>query len=177
MDDEEIQLVDVTFNVFQIFNAIQTLFDEDILLEISVRQSQISLILDDDIIPLSSFCQKDWFEVSENPYLAIAEDNPVIILLFKENYSPVISQNPLINLKKLITEISERVCKCPALEIVFSNQYLKCYLDKPGLTINDLKEYENIFDMQGTLELHGQRPYLLFINENISAGDLIDNDG
>ena len=31
---------------------------------------------------------------------------------------------------------------------------------------SDLKEYEKLFDAKGSLELHSQRPYLLFINDD-----------
>ena len=126
-----------------------------------------------DIIPLRDLNRGWWTEVSDNPYFVIAEENPAIILPFKEKY-PTFSNNPFLTLNKLIIEISETICKCPALEIVFSGQYLKCYLDKPGLTTEDLKSYERIFDSEGTLELHGQRPYLLFINEDLTGVDLIE---
>lgn len=168
-------VTDISYNVFEIFGTINDSLPNSKLLEVSVRQSQVTLIFDDEVIPLSDLRENKWIDGSGESYLATTEEGPVIVVPFNVEELKTQFSNPFKLLYDLILLISDEICKCPALEIVFSNQYLKCYLDKPGLRVEDLKKYENIFKLEGTLELHSQRPYLLFINSELSESDFIDN--
>lgn len=169
------ELATFTFNVFEIFEDISSMFPESMLLEISVRQSQISLIFEQEILLVSSLNAELFNSVTDDALLMCVEDKLNLVLPFRKSGVNIsISNDSFINLRFLIQKISDTICKCPALEIVFSNQYLKCYLDKPGLTVDDLQQYQKLFDAEGTLELHTQRPYLLFINENLTMEDFND---
>ena len=69
---------------------------------------------------------------------------------------------------KTIEDFAEKICTCPSLEFVITGQYMKCFLDKPGLRVEDLNHYEEILNAKGKgeLELHPQRAYLFFINSS-----------
>ena len=178
----EIPLVNVTFNPYDMFEEVVDLLNDLPLVEISLKRSQITLIFDKEIIPLNKtrFLLDHLVNIdveSGFPYFTSLNDIPMIVIPdLKYNVDNLKvkfnEKNIFAAIVILIDTIAQKICSCPSLEIVFSSNYIKCYLDKPGLTVDDLKAYENLFgDQQGTLELHAQRPYLLFVNEGVDDGE------
>ena len=155
--------------LFEEFKQINEKLELD-LLEISVRKHQISYIFAGSTIGLQDIetltCLTQNYNIRQS-YLVVQEENFVIFTFerWEDEKSPF---------KKYIIEIGEKVCQCPALEFVVSNQYIKCFLDKGGLTVDDLVAYEKIMGVSGTLEMAPPRPYMLFINENYYLGELDD---
>lgn len=159
----------MTQKIFKCFEDIQKLFKQEVI-EVSVKRSQVTLVFSEKMIGVadiekfsSEFCGGDKSFVTfdeEFMYLVCElEDNTG----FQELFGPFL---------EVTQRVFDEVCKCPIFEFIVSSRYIKLYLDKQGLTVKDLKAYEDIFDdTEGTLELHGQRPYLLFINMNF-AGDI-----
>lgn len=166
--------VEKQFDIFTAFDHIQKRRNDVNILEISIRQGQIMIILEKDLINLNAFqtlsCMVRKGDngllpnyssigfVGENPMLIINTNN------FKADQFEFSTDFQLLD--DIITYAADNICKCPALEIVFSNKYIKCYLDKPGITLEDVFKYEKMFGLKGTLELFGQRPYLLLINDD-----------
>lgn len=153
--------------LFEQINVINNMIDAD-LLEVSVKKHQITLVLNnkmigfDTINSLLDMCKKD---VQEESFLANNNDNFYFTIgnLSLDNLDKNNIFYPFIY---VIDQMAQHVCSCPALEFTISSQYLKCYLDKPGLKVSDLSNYEKILKAKdlGELELHPQRPYLLFLN-------------
>ena len=133
------------------------------LIEVSVKQHQIDFMFKKDMLVYVSDLNdiKSSFEglhLFEEPYLTVFEDEIHFII-------PNIELN---NMKqhifmKFIGKLADEICTCPSLEFVISPFYIRCYLDKPGLFVDDLKKYDKILNDKGTLELHTQRPYLLYV--------------
>ena len=162
--------------LFKSFNEIAVIFG-DSLAEISIARHRISLEFQEKMLLLqniNSFYEK-MPEVKENSFFAVNED---ILYLVCELNEAVLQDKEKQGLFKSFIEatdeVFERVCKCPVFEFVVSDKYIKIYLDKQGLTNEDLEAYEDIFKLkgEGTLELHAQRPYLLFVNIEFEEGDL-----
>lgn len=141
------------------------------LLEISVRQHQISYIFAGSTIGLQDIetltCITQQYNVRQSYLLTAQEENFIICTFEKweDENSPF---------KKYIMKIAENVCQCPALEFVVCGQYVKCFLDKGGLTVDDLVAYEKVMGTSGTLEMTPPRPYMLFINENYYLEEFVD---
>lgn len=155
--------------VFKDFDEINNLFASD-LIEISFKVGQVILMFNgaylnnDDLRILTQITQRT------NAVL-FSEEN-VLHYAIDYNEETNIPEIPS-SFMEILDEIRERVCKCPILEFVVSDKYLKLYLDKKDLSVTDLLEYEDIFHFQGegTLMLHVQRPYLLFINTDYDIGE------
>ena len=166
--------VRVTFDLFKVFNEISNLRKDLKIVEISLRQGQFLIIFEPGIIPLNAFEKiSKAVRKSDNGLLPIyssigfINENPALIINTNNFKSDQFEFSPTFEvLDKVITYAAENICKCPALEIAFSSQYIKCYLDKPGITTEDISKYEEMFLLRGTLELFGQRPYLLLINDD-----------
>ena len=163
------------YDLFKSFDEIQARRKDVKILEISLRQNQILIIFEKDLIPLNAFddlsnmVRKAVRECVAPKYSSIGYigENPALIIdthVFKSDVHTFSTTFQVLD--DTINYIANKICRCPALEIVFSNQYIKCYLDKPGITLDDIRKYEEIFRLKGTLELFGQRPYLLLINDN-----------
>lgn len=156
-------------DLFNSFKSINEILEGE-LLEISVRRHQISYIFGGnsiglkDIKTLIDTMKK--YEINSS-YLTVQDDNYVFIT-FEGWYKNSETDGRYIDnvFKMYIDEIADKICTCPALEFVVSAQYIKCFLDKGGLTVDDLSSYEELMGAKGSLELTPQRPYLLFINEN-----------
>lgn len=155
-------------NLFEAYNKISKIFSDN-LIEISVKRHQITLEFNEKVVTLNNLNQfyekspklkKDSFIASNEDSLFLACQLGDEFLEDKEN------QGLFTDFISITDEIFEKVCKCPVFEFVISDKYLKMYLDKQGLTTSDLETYESIFknEGEGTLELHAQRPYLLFVN-------------
>lgn len=178
-----VELVEFYFDMYEIFTEIKKYLQSS-LIEISVKQHQITFIFEKEILPLKTlYLVHDWIYTdleTDQAYLTSLNDIPMVVipdLYFNQGeLSENENHSSLISMLYMISIVADKICKCPALEIAFSDQYLKCYLDKPGLTMNDLENYQKMFGPNPTLELQVQRPYLLFINENMDVGDLYDDD-
>ena len=165
-------------DLFNSFKSINEILEGE-LLEISVRRNQISYIFGGnsiglkDVKTLIDVMKK--YEIS-NSYLTI-QDDTYLFLTFEDWYKEAETDGRYLDnvFKMYIDEISEKICTCPALEFVVSNQYIKCFLDKGGLTVDDLSSYEELMGAKGSLELMPQRPYLLFINENYYMEEGVDD--
>lgn len=161
--------------LFKSFNEIAAIFD-DSLTEISVARHRISLEFMEKMIPLYSinkFYDKAP-DVKDKSFLAVNEDILFLVCELEESVLENKEKQGLFQtFIKVTDEIFEKVCKCPVFEFVISDKYIKIYLDKQGLTTEDLEAYEEIFELkgEGTLELHAQRPYLLFVNIDFNEGD------
>lgn len=178
-DEEYIPTAEVPnrrFDLFKSFNGIQQRRKDVKILEISVRQGQILIIFEKELIPLRAFIDlsemarvKDSSSSLLPKYSSIGfiGENPSLIIDTNNFKSDLFKFSDIFQvLIDAIEYAADNICKCPALEIVFSDKYIKCYLDKPGITLEDVSKYEQMFNSKGTLELFGQRPYLLLINDN-----------
>lgn len=152
--------------LFNAFNIVNDILKENSILEISVKQDQISLLLKEQMLNFEDFRgindyieKGDVYTILTQEQLYVMIDDPV----FSEK-----SDSPFGYLMRIIKKMAEEICTCPVLEYSLSDTYIKCFLDKPGLKIEDLHKYEDILETvdDAELELHAQRPYLLFINMN-----------
>lgn len=157
-------------NLDKLFEMVKRLNDilDGQLLEVSVKQHQITISVKEAILHFNHIKDLLLFSIHDDVSF-ISVNNDILYLTFGGlSVEEVDSTKPIFKtFINIISQFAEKVCTCPSLEFIISPQYLKCFLDKPGLGIKDLKEYENILDAKGKgeLELHPQRPYLLFINE------------
>ena len=74
----------------------------------------------------------------------------------------------------LLQEIGDHICQCPALEYTISTDFIKVYIDKPNIFIDDLNNLQEVFDSNFSLELQKQRPYCLFVKKNNIPDDTLD---
>lgn len=134
------------------------------VLELSVKQHQISILCNDSLLSFESI---NSINISDESFVSTHNDNLYLVIggLSPDNIKDYEIFHPFM---EIIWKFAEEICQCPSLEYKISEQYIKCFLDKPGLKANDLKKYEAILeaDNKGELELHPQRAYLLFINED-----------
>lgn len=158
------------FSMDKLFGQVQAINNiiDTQLLEVSVKRHQITLILSNNVISfktldsLLSLCQDN---ITDESFLAVNNEN-FYFTIANLSLEALDSENIFYPFVFTISQMAENICSCPALEFVISPQYIKCYLDKPGLRVSDLSDYEEILDAKGLgeLELHPQRPYLLFLN-------------
>lgn len=137
------------------------------LLEISVRQHQVTISIKDSLVYFPQLKKMFDFAFDSKSFVSFSDD--IFYFVFVNLSSEDITDKDIFySFLKTIEDFAEKICTCPSLEFVISPQYLKCFLDKPGLKVGNLREYEKVLDAEGKgeLELHPQRPYLLFINEN-----------
>lgn len=155
-----------TKTLFKDFEKINKILDGK-LVEISIRQHQIGLVLNKTI----SVSQIQKFLPSipsiDNSFVTFHDDF-LYFIIEELHYEDINTKSYFHNFMQVINAMSEEICQCPALEYVVSSQYVKCFLDKNGLTIADLSKYESILESEtpAEVEMHPQRPYLLFINFN-----------
>ena len=130
------------------------------LLEISVRQHQVTLSIKDSLVYFPQIKKMLDFSDDSKSFVSFSDDifYFVFVNLSSEDMTDKDVFYPFL---KTIEDFAEKICTCPSLEFIISPQYLKCFLD-------NLREYEEVLgaEGEGELELHPQRPYLLFINEN-----------
>lgn len=153
--------------IFDKFYRIQELIKFNQIVEISIKQHHITIILKDsnifyfaDVLALAHDAlvtpQSSYMTVSQDIIYLMIEDIPEDVDNIKSDFKELI---------QVIRYLSDNICKCPSLEFVFSGQYIKFYIDKPGLKLDDLKKVEHLFNHECTIEFTGQRPYILFIND------------
>lgn len=150
--------------LFNVFNSLNEVLKENSILEVSIKQDQISLLLKETMLNFEDFNRINDYIEEGDVYTILTQEQMYIMI-----DDPVFSKktsSPFAYFMKIIQKMAEEVCTCPVLEYSVSDVYIKCFLDKPGLNIEDLHKYEEILEAKGDaeLELHSQRPYLLFIN-------------
>ena len=146
--------------LFSDFKKINDICSND-LVEISVKQHQITLMFDTSLLYFSGIEKLPYLS---NGFITTFGDNLFITIEVTESTKEIYKEEYYKNFFDVIRIFAEKICQCPSLEYVVSNQYIKCFLDKTNLTVNDLKTYEDVLGAEGQLELHPQRAYLLFIN-------------
>ena len=152
--------------VFEDFKAVNNKLSIDII-ELSIKKSRIKLEFKDAFILYSNV----FLELLEDPLvepdiLYLTSFDGMLKLTIDTTNIPL-DQIPEDSLFKdffdLIGELGEHVCKCPSLEYVVSDKYLKVFIDKPSMDLKSLNDLEKVFDSEFTFELNKQRPYILFI--------------
>lgn len=153
--------------VIDIFNHINKMAHGG-LLEISIKRSRINFEFEDSNLihyfHLSGLLDDGFINKS---YLYMtALDNQIHVTYdcsddVEHNMIP--KQSCYHDLFKLLDEIGQYVCQCPALEYVISQNYIKIFIDKPNIEFINLQKLKDIFGVPFTLELQKQRPYCLFI--------------
>lgn len=171
-----------SFKIEELFSLVEEINRqlENLLLEISVKRHQISFLINYDVIrfngiqSLLELADKNNYDES---FLSYDKNNDIFSFLIGGlSLEEIDEKNILYPFLCTIEKMAQEICSCPSLEFVISPQYIKCYLDKPGLKISDLSNYEKIFNAEGQaeLELHPQRPYLLFLNMSYTDFAAID---
>lgn len=74
---------------------------------------------------------------------------------------------------EIITVLRDLVCTCPALEYIISKEYIKVFLDVPNIQVSSLWKLVDVFKQDPFVEFSGDRPYLLFINEDMYVSEEI----
>lgn len=159
-------------SLFDNFMEINNIMDGN-LIEISVKQHQITLLFNDSVLRFSDLNKLVGLYYNEESFITTQNDEIFRISFANISFDLIEKTNVFYLFMSLIKEMADKICTCPSLEFVVSKEYIKCFLDKPGITINDLKKYEEILDAEdkAVLDFHPQRPYLLFINENMEFSD------
>ena len=136
------------------------------LLEISVRQHQVTISVKEPMLSLP-YVKEILNSAKNSSDSFVSTKNDVLYFTIGGLSKKIGKKNVFYPFIDIITSFADNICACPSLEFIISNQYMKCFLDKPGLKVSDLMDYEDILEAEGKgeLELHPQRPYLLFINE------------
>lgn len=161
--------------VFELFDETNKILDGQVL-EISVKMHQITISMKDTMIDMN-YIFSLLFKLFEKkfPFGVNVSVNKDILYLTIPIESDMKNMTDFFSdFINIINEMEKEICSCPSLEYVVADSYVKCFLDKPGTKINDLKTYEKILGAEdiGELELHPQRPYLLFIR-----GDFYVDEG
>ncbi len=73
--------------------------------------------------------------------------------------------NSLNTLYSFIFLLAKTLCSCPVLECSISRDYIKIYLDLPNITSKNLRDLDLLLNVEGVLELGGQRPYILYVKD------------
>lgn len=69
---------------------------------------------------------------------------------------------------KLIIVLRDKLCTCPALECILSPEYIKIFIDVPNIQLSNINAVSDILEQDPFLELGADRPYLLYINEELN---------
>ncbi len=152
--------------VFEDFKAVNNKLSAN-LIELSIKQSRINFEFKDASV-LYSFVLLELLDDSlvEPDILYMTAFDGVVKLTIDTTAIPL-TEIPEDSLFKdffdLIDELGKHVCKCPSLEYVVSDKYVKVFIDKPSMDLKALNDLEKVFDSEFTFELNKQRPYILFI--------------
>ena len=152
--------------VFEDFKAVNDKLSVDII-ELSIKQSRINFEFKDASV-LYSYVLLELLEdpLVESHILYMTAFDGVVKLTI-DTTAISLDQIPEDSLFKdffdLIGELGKHVCKCPSLEYVVSDKYVKVFIDKPSMDLKSLNDLEKVFDSDFTFELNKQRPYILFI--------------
>lgn len=152
-------------NVFEDFRIVNNKLVDDIS-ELSIKQSRITFVFTDGSVLYSNVILEllDDSLVEPDMLYMTAFDGVVKLTIDTTNIS--LDKIPEDSLFKdffdLIDELGEHVCKCPSLEYVVSDKYVKVFIDKPSMSLKSLNDLGKVFDSDFTFELNKQRPYILF---------------
>ena len=69
---------------------------------------------------------------------------------------------------KLIVVLRDKLCTCPALECILSPEYIKVFIDVPNIQLSNINAVSDILEQDPFLEFGADRPYLLYINEELN---------
>ena len=151
--------------VFEDFKAVNNKLSINIK-ELSIKQSRINFEFKDASVLYSNVL----LELLDDPLVEpdilyiTAFDGVIKLTIDTTNIS--LDQIPEDSLFKdffdLIDELGEHICKCPSLEYVVSDKYLKVFIDKPSMDLKSLNDLKKVFNSEFTFELNKQRPYILF---------------
>lgn len=155
--------------MFDAFYRIQELIKSNTIAEISVKQHHITIKLKEQNVFYFSDVLSLTHDMMVTPISSYVTTNNDVIYLMIEDI-PEKADTIKSDFKEFVQTIrylAEHVCACPSLEFAISGQYIKFYLDKPGFKLSEIKKVEELFNSECTLELTVQRPYMLFINEQL----------
>lgn len=159
---------------FQSFYSIDQLLESEVM-EISVKRSQLVftfldelMITMDDLLVLNKL--DDNLTVSD----ITCFQNRLYIAIRNIDPAKVKGDSIFYPLMTVITHLRDLVCSCPALEYVISKEYIKVFLDVPNIKVSDLMKTFDVFKQDPFVELTGDRPYLLFINEDMYITEEIE---
>ena len=142
------------------------------VIEISIKQSQFeltfeenSIITVEDLVSLSNIfgenidfsdvtCFNDRLFVSYRNLNEYFVDDKQVDNLFK-------------NIYQLIIILREKLCTCPALECILSPEYIKVFIDMPNVQLSNIVDASKALGQDPFLEFGADRPYLLYINEEL----------
>lgn len=152
--------------VFEDFKTVNNKLSVDII-ELSIKQSRINFEFKDASV-LYSYVLLELLEDSlVEPDILYMTAFDGVVKLTIDTTAISLDQIPEDSLFKdffdLIGELGEHVCKCPSLEYVVSDKYVKVFIDKPSMDLKALNDLEKVFNSDFTFELNKQRPYILFI--------------
>lgn len=153
--------------MFTRFKEIEEYLPSSEIVEISVRQHQISICLKtNDMIYASDILSltHDVLVVPQTTSIVFSED--YLYILIEEVPELINDSSKFADFVHVIRYMAEHICTCPALEYKISRHYIKCFLDKPGIKLTEIQKMEQLFGEECTLELSVGRPYALFINTN-----------
>lgn len=153
--------------LLEAFNKCNNILKDNDLAEISVVADEISLVfLNTNVLNITEsidLLRNDPLIKNGVDVRVTTEDRNMRICLSnyldKTDMKGTSIFTPFI---KAFEKVSDIVCTCPILEYIVSENYVKVYLDKPGLEVQQLVDLENFLSQKCTLELHN-RPYALFI--------------
>lgn len=157
--------LNMMFSAFDKLNDFKK--DGEKILEISVYQNQVTFTFESGNIvylDILSDIEKiiDPIKITDITFFEDRLRASCRDLSELEPQNGVVVKNPLCLFKYVVTQISELVCKCPALEFVVSETFIKCYIDKKNIPLNNLIKLDELFDSEGVLELGLQRSYVLY---------------
>lgn len=149
------------------------------LLEISVKKSRLNFEFQNgDLVSASTIMGllKDELIDEENLYMTDFNNSIRITFECKDMVEQglIPDKSVFSDLFVLLQEIGDHICQCPALEYTISTDFIKVYIDKPNIFIDDLNNLQEVFDSNFSLELQKQRPYCLFVKKNNVPDDTLD---
>ena len=151
--------------VFEDFRTVNNKLSVDIV-ELSIKQSRVKFELKEAFILYSNVLLELLEDPLVEPDILYMTTFDGVIEITVDTNAISLDQIPGDSLFKdffdLIDELGTHICKCPSLEYVVSNKYLKVFIDKPSMDLKSLNNLEKVFDSEFTFELNKQRPYILF---------------
>lgn len=152
----------------QAFQDCKKFIGDNDLTEISVVDKEIALVfVNTNVFNINNgiglLVEDPLIKNDVDVYLATDDKN---MRIYVTGYNESTSKSAFHTFIKVFNKVSDIICTCPMLEYAISPLYLKIYLDKPGLSVQQLIELEEFFNAKCTLELHN-RPYALFILDGV----------
>lgn len=137
--------------------------------EMSVKRSQILLSFEDS--SLITMTDLNILDTLGTGVTDITSFNEFLFVGFKElSESKMLSQEMdscFKDIYSIIVVLRDNLCTCPALEFIISEEYIKIFIDLPNIQLSAVNKLNDIFKQDPFLELSADRPYLLYINEEV----------